>query len=127
TDPLCGVVIAIFAEHSTCPESSTIIPMSNDRAQSWHARQEIVMKRREFLKFSFGTVAAAALSQPASAEASPKEIRIGYQKNGVLVIARQQAPLEEHFAPQGIVVKWLEFSSGPPMMEAMNVGSLDYG
>jgi sulfonate transport system substrate-binding protein len=101
--------------------------MSNDRAQSWHARQEIVMKRREFLKFSFGTVAAAALSQPASAEASPKEIRIGYQKNGVLVIARQQATLEEHFAPQGIVVKWLEFSSGPPMMEAMNVGSLDYG
>jgi sulfonate transport system substrate-binding protein len=43
------------------------------------------------------------------------------------VIARQQATLEEHFAPQGIAVKWLEFSSGPPMMEAMNVGSVDYG
>jgi sulfonate transport system substrate-binding protein len=85
------------------------------------------MKRREFLKFSLGTAAAAALSQRASAQASLKEIRIGYQKNGVLVIARQQATLEEHFAPQGIVVKWLEFSSGPPMMEAMNVGSLDYG
>ena len=85
------------------------------------------MKRREFLKFSLATAAAAALSQQASAQASLKEIRIGYQKNGVLVIARQQATLEEHFAPQGIVVKWLEFSSGPPMMEAMNVGSLDYG
>jgi sulfonate transport system substrate-binding protein len=85
------------------------------------------MKRREFLKFSLGTAAAAALSQQASAQASLKEIRIGFQKNGVLVIARQQATLEEHFAPQGIVVKWLEFSSGPPMMEAMNVGSLDYG
>jgi sulfonate transport system substrate-binding protein len=85
------------------------------------------MKRREFLKFSLGTAAAAALSQRASAQASLKEIRIGYQKNGVLVIARQQATLEEHFAPLGIVVKWLEFSSGPPMMEAMNVGSLDYG
>jgi len=24
-------------------------------------------------------------------------------------------------------VKWVEFSSGPPMMEAMNVGSVDYG
>ena len=85
------------------------------------------MKRLEFLKFSLETAAAAALSQQASAQASLKEIRIGYQKNGVLVIARQQATLEEHFAPQGIVVKWLEFSSGPPMMEAMNVGSLDYG
>ncbi|MEA2795945.1 MAG: sulfonate transport system substrate-binding protein [Bradyrhizobium sp.] len=85
------------------------------------------MKRREFLKFSLGTVAAAAMSQRASAQAGLKEIRIGYQKNGVLVIARQQATLEEHFAPQGIAVKWLEFSSGPPMMEAMNVGSIDYG
>jgi sulfonate transport system substrate-binding protein len=79
------------------------------------------------LKFSLGTAAAAALSQRASAQAGLKEIRIGYQKNGVLVIARQQATLEEHFAPQGIAVKWLEFSSGPPMMEAMNVGSVDYG
>jgi sulfonate transport system substrate-binding protein len=85
------------------------------------------MKRREFLKFSLGTAAAAAMSQRASAQAGLKEIRIGYQKNGVLVIARQQATLEEHFAPQGIAVKWLEFSSGPPMMEAMNVGSIDYG
>src|SRR6202041_1949211 len=55
------------------------------------------------------------------------EIRIGYQKNGVLVIARQQATLETHFAPQSMAVKWVEFSSGPPMMEAMNVGSIDYG
>ena len=56
-----------------------------------------------------------------------KEVRIGYQKNGVLVIARRQATLEKHFGPQGIDVKWVEFSSGPPMMEAMNVGSIDFG
>jgi sulfonate transport system substrate-binding protein len=43
------------------------------------------------------------------------------------VIARQQATLEAHFAPEGIAVKWVEFSSGPPMLEAMNVGSIDYG
>jgi sulfonate transport system substrate-binding protein len=85
------------------------------------------MKRREFLKFSLGTAAAVALSQAAHAQAETKEIRIGYQKNGVLVIARQQAALEKHFAPQGIEVKWVEFSSGPPMLEAMNVGSVDYG
>ena len=85
------------------------------------------MKRREFLKLSLGSAAAAALSQPARAQDSVKEIRIGYQKNGVLVIARQQATLEKHFASQGIAVKWVEFSSGPPMLEAMNVGSVDYG
>ncbi len=85
------------------------------------------MRRREFLKLSVGTVAAAAVSRRASAQAGVKEVRIGYQKNGVLVIARQQAVLEKHFAPQGIGVTWVEFSSGPPMLEAMNVGSVDFG
>jgi sulfonate transport system substrate-binding protein len=85
------------------------------------------MKRREFLKLSLGTVTVAALSQRARAQGSLKEIRIGYQKNGVLVIARQRATLEEHFGAEGVDVKWVEFSSGPPMMEAMNVGSIDYG
>ncbi|QIG94933.1 MULTISPECIES: sulfonate ABC transporter substrate-binding protein [unclassified Bradyrhizobium] len=85
------------------------------------------MKRREFLQLSLVTAAAAALSRGAQAQADAKEIRIGYQKNGVLVITRQREALENHFKPQGISVKWVEFSSGPPMMEAMNVGSVDYG
>jgi len=86
----------------------------------------MAMKRRDFLGFSLGTAAAAFWSR-SRAEAGVKEIRIGYQKNGVLVIARQRATLEENFHPQGVAVKWVEFSSGPPMMEAMNVGSVDYG
>ena len=85
------------------------------------------MRRRDFLKLSVGAASAAALLPQARAEAGVKEIRIGYQKNGVLVITRQQAALEKHFASQGIEVKWVEFSSGPPMLEAMNVGSVDYG
>jgi len=89
--------------------------------------QENVMKRRDFLKLSLGTAAVTALPVRARAEAGVKEIRVGYQKNGVLVIARQQSTLEKHFKPQGVDVKWVEFSSGPPMMEAMNVGSIDYG
>src|SRR3954454_818875 len=85
------------------------------------------MKRREFLKLSAAIAATATSFRPALAQASVKEIRIGYQKNGVLVIARQQATLEKHFSSQGVDVKWVEFSSGPPMLEAMNVGSVDYG
>jgi sulfonate transport system substrate-binding protein len=85
------------------------------------------MQRRDFLRLSVGTAAAAAFAPRANGQGAVKEIRIGYQKNGVLVITRQQAALEKHFAPQGIEVKWVEFSSGPPMMEAMNVGSVDYG
>ncbi|MDH6256420.1 sulfonate ABC transporter substrate-binding protein [Bradyrhizobium sp. BR13661] len=85
------------------------------------------MQRRDFLKLSAGIAAAAAFAPRARAQGTLKEIRIGYQKTGVLVITRQRATLEKHFAPQGIDVKWVEFSSGPPMMEAMNVGSVDYG
>jgi sulfonate transport system substrate-binding protein len=84
------------------------------------------VKRREFLKLPV-VAAVAALSRELRAQDGVREIRIGYQKNGVLVIARQRATLEQHFAPQGIAVKWVEFSSGPPMLEAMNVGSVDYG
>jgi sulfonate transport system substrate-binding protein len=92
---------------------------------SW--RELLEMQRREFLKMSLGGAAAAAMPLGAHAEGSVKEIRVGYQKNGVLVIARQQATLEKHFNPLGVDVKWVEFSSGPPMMEAMNSGSVDYG
>jgi sulfonate transport system substrate-binding protein len=92
-----------------------------------HSHQEIALKRREFLKLSAGTVALAALSTQVRAQGVVAEIRVGYQKNGVLVIARQQAAFEKHFAPRGIDVRWVEFSSGPPMLEAINVGSIDYG
>jgi sulfonate transport system substrate-binding protein len=88
---------------------------------------EIVMRRREFLRLSFGAASMAVPTRPGHAQAEFGEIRIGYQKNGVLVIARQQAALERYFAPKGVAVKWLEFSSGPPMLEAMNAGSVDYG
>ena len=78
----------------------------------------------------FGTGAAAVVVGLAGARADaqiPKEIRIGYQKNGVLVVARQQAALERRFAPVGTTITWLDFPSGPPMLEAMNAGSIDFG
>ena len=84
------------------------------------------MKRRAFLGLSVGG-AIAALSSRAQAQASLKEIRIGYQKPGVLVIARQQAVLEKRFAGKQIGVKWIEFTSGPPLLEAMSTGSVDLG
>ncbi|QLH71606.1 sulfonate ABC transporter substrate-binding protein [Rhodopseudomonas palustris] len=84
------------------------------------------MQRRQFLQLSAGAGLLPILSRSAAAEPLT-EIRIGYQKNGVLVIARQRRTLEDHFAGQNIGIKWLEFSSGPPMLEAMNVGSIHYG
>ena len=85
------------------------------------------MKRRDFLKLSVGAASAVALLPQARADAGVKEIRIGYQKTGVLVIARQQAVLEKKFAARQIGIKWIEFTSGPPLLEAMSVGSVDLG
>ncbi|WP_022720327.1 sulfonate ABC transporter substrate-binding protein [Rhodopseudomonas sp. B29] len=84
------------------------------------------MQRRDFLRLSVGVATTSLLTRQAGAEPAT-EIRIGYQKNGVLVIARQRRSLEDHFASQNVGVKWIEFSSGPPMLEAMNVGSIHYG
>jgi sulfonate transport system substrate-binding protein len=88
------------------------------------------MKRRDFLKLSLaGAVASvpgAVLAQLRN-DAVPKEFRIGYQKSGVLVIARQQGVIERRLGKFGIAVRWVEFSSGPPLLEAMNAGSLELG
>ena len=88
------------------------------------------MKRRDFLRLSLAVgsiVGSRAPSAQAQTGRGPKELRIGYQKNGILVIARQQSAIERRLALRGIDVKWIEFTSGPPMLEAMNAGSLDIG
>jgi aliphatic sulfonates family ABC transporter substrate-binding protein len=68
--------------------------------------------------------AALLASRPAFAA---QTLRIGYQKNGSLVILRRQATLEKLFAPQGIGVHWNEFNAGPPMLEALSAGAVDFG
>ncbi len=85
------------------------------------------MERREFLKLSTAAIAVAASPGASQAQAAAKEIRIGYQKTGVLVIARQQGTIEKRFAASGTQVKWVEFTSGPPLLEAMSNGSVDFG
>src|SRR6202047_3035350 len=85
------------------------------------------MKRREFLQLSFGTVAAAALSSRARADAVPREIRIGTQKGGFFPAVKARHTVEDVFKPLGIEIKWVDFQFGPPLLEAINVGSVDFG
>jgi sulfonate transport system substrate-binding protein len=87
----------------------------------------MAMKRREFLKLSLGTAAVAALSSGAQAGAETKEIRIGTQKGGFFPAVRQRHSIEDVFKPQGIDIKWFDFQFGPPLLEAINVGSVDFG
>jgi len=85
------------------------------------------MKRREFLQLSFGSAALATLPAYASADAVPKEIRIGTQKGGFFPAVRQRHTVENVFKPLGVDVKWIDFQFGPPLLEAINVGSVDFG
>ncbi|RFU62174.1 sulfonate ABC transporter substrate-binding protein [Peribacillus glennii] len=56
-----------------------------------------------------------------------KTIKIGYQKNGPLVILKSLGSLEKHLKPKGYEVEWKEFTAGPALLEALNVGSIDFG
>jgi len=67
------------------------------------------------------------ISLPTMAQPAPDVLRIGYQKYGTLVLLKARGSLEKRLAVQGIQVKWVEFPGGPQLLEAMNVGSLDFG
>ena len=69
------------------------------------------------------TLAAPAISRAASAGT----FRIGWQKNGVLALAKSAGVLEKRLEPLGFSVTWAEFSSGPPLLEALGAGALDFG
>jgi ABC-type nitrate/sulfonate/bicarbonate transport system substrate-binding protein len=80
---------------------------------------------------ALAALAAGIMGNPAQAQtagsSTPKELRIGYQKYGTLVILKARGTLEKRLAGQGVDVKWTEFPFGPPLLEAINVGSIDVG
>jgi sulfonate transport system substrate-binding protein len=85
------------------------------------------MNRREAVAgLVLAGFAPALLARRAAAQVS-KKLRIGYQKNGVLVIARRQAVLEKRLDRDGVGVEWVEFPAGPPLLEAMTAGEIDLG
>ncbi|SDX53001.1 sulfonate transport system substrate-binding protein [Variovorax sp. YR634] len=74
-----------------------------------------------------GVAAAIALpSFAALAQAPARQLRIGNQK-GPLSVLKGRGTLEKRLAPLGVTVKWTEFTAGPVQLEALNVGSIDFG
>jgi sulfonate transport system substrate-binding protein len=85
--------------------------------------------RRGFLAaLSAAAAAGATATFPAQAAYEAKRLRIGYQKAAsTLVLLKAQGTLEKQLAPLGLSVSWDEFPAGPQMLEAMNVGAIDFG
>ena len=76
---------------------------------------------------AWGALAAVAGSGAALAQqAVPRVLRIGNQK-GLLSLLKGRGTLEQRLAPLGVKVSWTEFTAGPVQLEALNVGSIDFG
>jgi NitT/TauT family transport system substrate-binding protein/sulfonate transport system substrate-binding protein len=72
--------------------------------------------------FALGLGAARAHAERA------RVVRVGFQKGEPIELSlKQQRTLETQLASDGIAVQWIEFQFGPPMLEAMRVGSIDVG
>ena len=83
------------------------------------------MNRRDLMWLAGLTAPGLCLSLPALA--IERELRIGVQKYGSLVLLRERGLLEQRLAPQGWTVTWTEFPGGPQLLEALNVGAIDFG
>ncbi|EJJ29578.1 aliphatic sulfonate ABC transporter substrate-binding protein [Rhizobium sp. CF142] len=86
-----------------------------------------MITRRQTLGLFGAAAATAILPSVKPARAAATEFRIGWQKNGVLALAKRRGALEKRLADQGITVSWSEFTSGPPLLEALGAGALDFG
>ena len=58
---------------------------------------------------------------------TPGVLRIGYQKSSVLItVLKAKGTLEPLLAEKGIRLTWHEFSTGLPLLEALNLGNVDF-
>lgn len=76
-----------------------------------------------------GMLGATLLSSALVGAASATEFKIGFQKSSSLfVVAKQQQAFENALKPLGVTeVKWVEFQLGPPLLEALGAGAVDFG
>lgn len=83
-------------------------------------------QRRKLLALAAATGAASLL--PGFARTAEEvTVRIGYQKSSTLItLLKANGTLEKRLEPLGAKVTWHEFASGLPLLEALNVGSVDF-
>lgn len=82
------------------------------------------LSRRRLVQATGAAIALPAFT--AFAQSPARTLRIGNQKGGLSVL-KGRGTLEKQLAPLGVAVKWTEFTAGPVQLEALNVGSIDFG
>ncbi|MDS9468912.1 aliphatic sulfonate ABC transporter substrate-binding protein [Paracoccus sp. MBLB3053] len=87
----------------------------------------INLTRRATFGLGLGS-ALASLAAPGLLRAAPaRELRVGWQKGGLLGLVKGSRAFDRVLADQGIKVSWAEFTSGPPLLEALSADALDFG
>lgn len=78
------------------------------------------------LRFQLGAFLVLAALTFTTRAGELAELRIGYQKSSVnLLVARRLGLVEQRFP--GARVRWVEFTAGPQLLEALGAGALDFG
>jgi sulfonate transport system substrate-binding protein len=87
-----------------------------------------MISRRQTLGLIGAAASAAILPKFRSAQAATgPTLRIGWQKFGVVALAKSTGALEKRLADKGVTIEWNEFTSGPPALEAVGAGAIDFG
>ena len=84
-------------------------------------------KLSRLIRLSLAATLLAAAAGVPGASAADRVLRIGYQKYGTLILLKGKGTLEEKLKPLGVTVRWAEFQFGPPLLEAVNAGAIDFG
>src|SRR5699024_2714147 len=72
-------------------------------------------------------IGVAALSLSSIVRAAPVRFPIAWPQNGGPALAKATGPLEKRVGTKGIEITWSQFSSGPPLLEALGADALDFG
>ena len=106
--------------------------MNRTRREEQFSANSYRTSRRVVLRLTVAAAAASSvgwpLTGPRSVRAQGGEVRIGFQKGSAnLLVLKAQGALEERLGTLGYTITWTEFTSGPPLLEALNAGSIDFG
>jgi len=88
---------------------------------------DMLISRRSVVG-GLGLVVSVSVAQRSYAQEARTEFRVGYQKAGLLSVAKEQGVFERRLKQFGVEgVKWSEFELGLPMMNAISAGAIDFG
>ncbi|MDR6660265.1 sulfonate transport system substrate-binding protein [Tardiphaga sp. OK245] len=87
--------------------------------------ERFVFRRTRALQLA---AVASMLSVSFACAQTPDTVRIGYQKSSTLIaVLKTNGELEKALAPLGVKISWHEFTSGLPLLEAINTNNVDFG